>query len=156
MKKLFLCFAVLCFIACNGNDPNDSKSFIDLGLSSGTLWRNQNEYSSQHYNYDDAILNFGKQIPLKEQWMELVNECTWSWSGMGYKVVGPNGNYIVLPAEGQLDGDYSDGDGEKGYYWTRSVIDSGSVFIFRFWEKNKSFDDATRDRMLSVRLVKNP
>lgn len=46
-------------------------------------------------------------MPTKVQIEELCEECMWTWTTMdghdGYKVVGPNGNSIFLPAAGYLD-----------------------------------------------------
>ncbi len=55
---------------------------------------------------DAAAFNWGKnwRMPLKEEAMELVEECTWidttSNGVKGYQIVGPNGKSIFLPAVG--------------------------------------------------------
>ncbi len=61
---------------------------------------------------DDAAYNiWGKnwQMPTHTQLGELKNECTWLWCSLdgvnGYKVTGPNGNYIFLPAAGFKESD---------------------------------------------------
>lgn len=72
--------------------------YVDLGLSSGTYWKETNE--SGFHNYDNAVSKFGNKLPTKEQLEELKNECEWTWTGNGYKVTGPNGNSILLPAAG--------------------------------------------------------
>ena len=81
--------------------------WVDLGLPSGTLWKNSNE--NGFYSYDDAIAKFGSRLPTKEQLDELIDKCKWTWksSKKGYIVVGPNGNSIFLPAAGYrgCDGD---------------------------------------------------
>lgn len=62
MKKLSLFLGVLCLVACGSNEPTGNSNtgeFIDLGLPSGTLWKNQNEQNPKDdhrfYTYDDAM-----------------------------------------------------------------------------------------------------
>ncbi|MBR0452395.1 MAG: InlB B-repeat-containing protein [Bacteroidales bacterium] len=55
---------------------------------------------------------------------ELREKCTWQWTSIngtnGYKVIGPNGNSIFLPAAGcKRDGVYWSPN-EAGAYWTRT------------------------------------
>ena len=113
----------------NDRDCQITKEDIDvhdLGLPSGTLWKNANEGGdSTLYTYDEAVSMFGEKLPTLEQLEELDNECTWTWTGHGYKVTGSNGNSIYLPAAGYR---YCDGDvgyvGAYGYYWSSTPIDS--------------------------------
>ena len=101
MKKLFYLFTILfagLFAAC------DNGQYVDLGLPSGTLWYSKNKGGDHtRYTYDEAISNFGSKLPTEEQLEELKNQCTWTWTGSGYKVVGPNGNSIYFPAAGGRD-----------------------------------------------------
>lgn len=78
-----------------------SQGLVDLGLPSGTLWKNQNEGGDYaRYTYDEAVSKFGNKLPTVQQLKELINNCTWTWTGNGYRVTGPNGNFITLPAAG--------------------------------------------------------
>ena len=111
-----LCFAVSCTQTSNnshkeiptGNDSCESipvSEYLDLGLSSGTLWSNQNEINKadpkyNFFTYDEALALFGDKLPTKRQWEELKKECQWEWIGKGYNITGPNGNSITLPADG--------------------------------------------------------
>ena len=52
------------------------QGYTDLGLPSGTIWKNFN--STGLYNYDQAVSTFGNSLPTKEQWEELKKECHWS------------------------------------------------------------------------------
>lgn len=78
---------------------------------------------------DDAahvIWGKGWRIPTKVQTDELENLCTWIWSTGGYKVIGPNGNSIFLPAAGYICGGWHDKRyGEEGYYWSRTLYTEG-------------------------------
>ncbi|MBO4645295.1 MAG: hypothetical protein J5642_02135 [Bacteroidales bacterium] len=78
---------------------SETKSYIDLGLPSGTLWCNQNEEGL--YTHDDAVIRFGDALPTTEQWKELRNSCLWTWNGNGYKIVGlmePPSFYLLRDA----------------------------------------------------------
>ena len=160
--------ALLCFVACEPNSPGSSTTkgdYVDLGLSSGTKWKALNEYNPNDangfYTYEEATSLFGKNLPTKVQWMELINECKWTWSGMGYKVVGANGNSITIPAEGFRYNSEFDGEGQVGYYWSSTAIDSQTPYIFVGFHIDKEegvftseFPLEDKEWGLSVRLVK--
>lgn len=138
-----------------------AQSYVDLGLSSGTKWKTSNEKNSvgaeyAFFYYYEATAKFGNNLPSREQWMELVNECEWTWTGMGYKVVGPNGNFISLPAAGIRDCDGSvGGTGTNGEYWS-STLSSESAWSIDFYQGSvKMYDDTWRCIGQSVRLVQN-
>lgn len=165
MKKLLYVIAVaLCMVACESNTPNGGSitkgDYEDLGLTSGTKWKVVNELNPQDqgngfYTYDGGIDAFGKNIPTKEQWTELVNECTWIWTGMGYKVLGPNGKSITLPASG-----YRGVDGNVyyvntvGYYWSSMSDGAENAWGLYFNSGKVHLGNNNRRFGLSVRLVK--
>lgn len=129
-----------------------TDGYTDLGLPSGTKWRNYN--APKLYTYDGALSQFGKRLPTNEQWEELISECRWSWNGSGYKVTGPNGSSIDLPAEGlYVENDptrYSVGD--IGCYWSYETAD-GELNDLEFSSKNVSLHPRGRYDECSVRLV---
>ena len=132
--------------------------YIDLGLSSGTKWRNSNEgRDNAHYTYNEAVSKFGNKLPTKEQLEELKNQCTWTWSGSGYKVVGPNGNSIYLPAAGCLVGDGSVGYlGSNGYYWSSTpYVSDGAYYLLAFDSGSVRIYMRDRSSSRSVRLVQD-
>ena len=63
-------------------------------------------------------------MPTTLEFWELIDVCTWTWTTQkgqtGYKVVGPNGNSIFLPAVGCRDGDVNKIDDLYGRYWSSS------------------------------------
>ena len=133
-----------------------AQGFVDLGLPSGTLWKNQNEGGDNaRYTYDDAMDKFGNKLPTKQQLEELENKCTWTWMGNGYRLTGPNGKSITLPAAG-----YRNYRGDvryvgTGHYWSSTPYDSG-----RAWELYFDANGAIMSYYLyyveiSVRLVQN-
>ena len=76
---------------------------------------------------DAATANWGGawRMPTKAEQDELRNNCTWTWISQngvnGYKVTGPNGNSIFLPAAGyMLEGSLFNA-GSYGYYWSSSL-----------------------------------
>ena len=70
--------------------------------------------------YDAAHMNLGGdwRMPTKEEMQELKNKCTWEWTQIdgvnGYKVTGPSGDSIFLPAAGY----YNDTKNKYLEYWT--------------------------------------
>ena len=62
-------------------------------------------------------------IPTKEDWQELMTQCTWSWRSDGKFVVvrGPNGNIIILPMAGYRSGQDLYDNGTDGYYWSSTL-----------------------------------
>ena len=125
------------------------QKFVDLGLPSGTLWKNVNE--DTEYTYDDAVSKFGKKVPTKQQFEELINKCTWTWTGNAYRVTGPNGNSIFLPAcECQ-------GVPLCAYFLSSTLIDSKHVYVLYIDSRPvKKMYNTYRPWSERVRLVYNP
>lgn len=99
------------------------EGYVDLGLPSGTLWKNSNEKG--YFTYDEAEKKFGRKLPTNEQMQELVDFCEWEYVGDGYRFTGPNGKSITLVCTGTRECDGSvgtwalDGAVYKGsYYWS--------------------------------------
>ena len=124
--------------------------YVDLGLSSGTYWKESNEGGLR--SYGNATYN--GNIPTKEQWVELNTECQWVWEGNGYKVIGPSGDYIILPAEGyrNCDGRVSSA-GSRGEYWTSTSSSGESNYYFVIESSEHLISSEERCVGKSVRLV---
>jgi len=131
------------------------QGYVDLGLPSGTLWKEQNEIAG-FYSYDDAMEMFGNDLPTKEQLEELKTSCRWTWIGSGYRVEGPSGESITLPAEGRR---FCVGSvyfvGSDGGYWSSTPSDSESACYLLFSSDEVIMSTYDRCSGLSVRLVKN-
>lgn len=144
-----------------GNGNEVPGKYVDLGLSSGTGWKTVNEENAadaehEFFTYQEAIAAYGNKLPSREQWMELVNECSWSWAGMGYKVVGPNGKSISLPAAGFCSCEGSvDLVGSDGVYWTSTPNGSDDAWGLGFSSEGVDMDYDSRCYGCSVRLVQN-
>ena len=133
-----------------------AQGYVDLGLPSGTLWKNANEGGDYaRYTYNEAVSRFGNKLPTKQQLEELKSKCTWTWTGSGYKVTGPNGNSITLPAAGvrHCDGDVG-GVGGLGFYWSSTPNDSGCCpWSLEFDSSEVHMDTSAPCNGRSVRLV---
>jgi len=101
--------------------------------NSVTYYQEISDFSG-NATYDAARANWGStwRMPTKAEMQELLNNCTWTWttqSGVnGYRVTGPNGNSIFLPAAGICDGSSRDYVGEIGYYWSSAPFESGTGY----------------------------
>ena len=79
---------------------------------------------------DAAYVNMGTEwrMPTYDEQKELRNNCTWTWTRQkgtkGYKVTGPNGNSIFLPAAGARYGSSRSGAGSSGFCWSSSLYES--------------------------------
>lgn len=138
-----------------------AQGWVDLGLPSGTLWKNQNE--SSYYTYKQAITRYGSQLPTQSQIVELVQKCSWVWNNTGYTITGPNGNHIFLPAPAPSLGSLVNGVG-YGHYVTSTCVGrakGGGFKIYYLLYFSKDFIETDRyygsERyMHMVRLVTTP
>ena len=142
----------------SGTSDTVVNGYVDLGLPSGTLWKNANEGGDNaRYTYDEALQKFGNKLPTNQQLVELKNECEWTWFGDGYMVTGPNGNSIYLPAAGYR---YCDGVvygvGTYGDYWSSTLCNTDLAWYLGFnsGKVSEEFEDLCYGQ--SVRLVQNP
>lgn len=83
---------------------------------------------------DDAAtvaLGFPWRMPTLDEIKELLDKCKWTWTKVngkeGYKVVGPNGNFIFLPAAGYRSGSSLGSASTLGSYWSSS-LNAGSPY----------------------------
>lgn len=172
----------------DGGDDANGHAYVDLGLTSGTLWATMNvgatspedygdyfawgevtgydngktSFSWSTYKYcngssssmtkyctsssygtvdnktelelsDDAARhNWGGswRMPSKEQFQELYDECTWTWTTQGgvngYRVSSKkNANTLFLPAAGCRATSLNSA-GSYGNFWSRSLFTGGS------------------------------
>lgn len=114
---------------------------------------------------DAAYVTWGSgwRMPSKVQFEELREKCKWSWTTVGdhngYKIVGPNGNSIFLPAAGTryLSGLY--GTKWDGKYWSRSLslVGQWGAYTLVFGSGGSSIDyNSGRRDGNSVRAVLAP
>lgn len=111
--------------------------------------------------HDAATFHFGHNChtPTFDQINELFDECEWKWTlfnGVnGFRVTGPNGNSIFLPAAGYRN--YSSGTlsnvGSYGYYWSATPVSTYSGNYLYFSSSNWDWYYDGRAIGFSVRPV---
>ena len=115
------------------------KSFSE----SGSLTYGKKKYSIEiagNSQLDAARANWGGswRMPTKYECHELIDKCKWEWvtvNGVnGYKVTGPSGASIFLPAAGGLNRSTLYNAGSAGSYWssTPDESDAGGAYYLRF------------------------
>ena len=110
---------------------------------------------------DAATANWGGEwrMPTKAEQDELLNNCTWTWTTQkgvkGYKVVGPNGNSIFLPAAGYMFEGTLYNAGSYGHYWSSSLytVIPGYAYYVHFYSVYVDWDGSNRYYGLTVRPV---
>lgn len=121
--------------------------------------------------YDIASVRLGSQwrMPTVSEMTELDEKCKWTWTSEhgvnGFKVTGPNGKSIFLPATGWYNS-ASDGMldcvGERSEYWTASVKngDAEDAHCLFFMTPDRHYSSTghyvDRSRGLTIRPVYGP
>ena len=111
--------------------------------------------------YDVARAKWGGswRLPTKKELEELKNNCKCEWNTQngkqGYKVTGPNGNSIFLPAAGFRHGSSLYGAGEQGYYFSSTPYESNDseAYVLYFDSSRHNVNWNGRSTGLSVRPV---
>lgn len=123
---------------CNvgASSPEGYGNYYAWGETSTKYKYSDDTYSYKNTNigsdikgtyYDVAHMKWGGnwRMPTKAECEELKDRCTWTWSTVGghegYKLKGPNGESIFLPAAGYRFGADVDDAGTYGGYWSSSV-----------------------------------
>ena len=122
---------------------DNGYEYVDLGLSvkwaAYNVGANKPEEYGDYLTYGEALdLSWGSKwrTPSKTNLEELLNKCTWKWTTQngvnGYKVTGPNGNSIFLPAAGYRYGSLCElyDAGEGGCYWSSTPYGSGGSIVY--------------------------
>ena len=120
----------------------------DKGKSWGIYKKGGKTSINPTSGHDIARENWGGtwRMPTNAEFEELCNKCTWTWTSQGghkgYKVTGPNGNSIFLPAAGWHRGTDTHCEGENGYYWSSTLSSSYSYGARRlYFNSNIHFTD---------------
>ena len=130
------------------------KGYVDLGLPSGTLWKERFEPGS--FDYLGAKDRFGDELPTVEQARELVNNCTATITNYGCVLTGPNGNTLTLPfGLGYYDcNDFFDQNDDGGQIWTSASSDEFFAWCINFGTHGTNMMDDGKCCRFSVCLVK--
>ncbi len=101
---------------------------------------------------DAAVQNWGNgwRMPTDAEFDELRAECTWEWiSGIGvnyYKVTGPNGKFILLPACGSIQGRERIMNYSNGCLWSSSVSPNKPEHSYELTQYASGFWKGSVDR----------
>ena len=153
MKK-YLITLILCIVNTIGFAQNAREGYVDLGLPSGTLWKATNE--PELYTYTSAVYYCRNNLPNKEQFEELMYNCTWHWTGKGYQVTGPNRNTLYFPFDGYRDCDEEMYDvGVRTFIWTIECSSTRYSYLCALHTVQRDFIQREKCYGASVRLVIN-
>lgn len=177
-----MCLMALTFCAVQGceddedtQQPNNNTPaepvYVDLGLTSGTKWKdcdevNADDEESDFFDWATAVDLFGDQLPTKEQFEELCKECQWEWLGTGrletgfqgdgYLVTGSNGNSIHIYAKGYRGCDGTVGVvGECCAYWTSTPAENNKAYGLYTYSGYLSVVEGPSCAGRYIRLVEN-
>ena len=138
---------------CSDNCPAYGLSASDL-QSQGYI-DDEGNFTPQ---CDAATANWGGdwRMPTCNELKELMTSCTMKWTKQkgvnGYKVEGPNGNSIFLPAAAYHYSSQSGWGG--GFYWSSTPSGDDYAYSFYFYgDANMIEDDGGRYYGYSVRPV---
>ena len=112
---------------------------------------------------DPASVNLGGKwrTPTIDEWLELENYGKWTWTTInetnGFRVEGPNGNSIFLPAAGFYRYAILSYANSYGNYWSSSLIpsDADSVNEYYLSPGSRSVNSRFRYYGRSIRPVRN-
>ena len=101
---------------------------------------------------DAAYVNMGAdwRMPTYDELNELRNNCTWTWTSKkgtkGYKVTGPNGKSIFLPAAGYRNDSSLYDAGSYGDYWSASLNESYPYYAWYLYFYSSNYRVSNGDR----------
>ncbi len=109
--------------------------------------------------YDAAARSvFCGRMPTEAELLELRVKCKWEWTTLnyvnGYKVTGPNGNSIFLPAAGYRYGTSLYDVGSAGNYWSSTPDNNDTrAFYLGFDSGKDGIANAPREKGFTIRSV---
>ena len=84
------------------------------------------------------------RMPTRAEQDELCNNCTWEWTTLngvyGYRVTGPNGNSIFLPAAGYRIVTEVRYQGSYGNYWSSSLSSYDCNYAYYLYFNSSGYD----------------
>lgn len=129
------------------------SSYINIG----------NEICGTSYDVAHATWGDGWRLPTLAEIQELLSECFWLWTELhgtrGYRVTGPNGKSIFLPAAGLRHSTIIKGSDASGNYWSGTSMAEGSYNTCGLYFDNEGSywysDFNGREYGLNIRPVKD-
>ena len=134
-----------------GTIGNSIKDITDDGKKNNLTFVPAYKISG-NANYDAASANWGSgwRMPTTAQLAELLNHCKWESAAGGYKVTGPNGNSIFLPAAGYRYGDKMYGNNYSGYYASGEIVSTYSYPSMAAQKGGSQGDYSSKENIPSV------
>ena len=107
--------------------------------------------------YDAARASWGSawRMPTTKELAELYLYCTWEFEGTGYRVTGPNGNSIFLPAAGYRHGEKLYGEGNSGYYASGEILGTYAYPSMKAQSDGSEGDFGSKENMPSVLIFQH-
>ena len=161
-KKIFaLAVAAMAVVGALAQNSINGHEYVDLGLPSGTLWATMNvgatsatdsgtEYSGTSFGWGDYWV-----LPTKEQWNELVSNCTVTHNGTAamanYSYItftfasNKNSNSIVIP------GYIWDNDGVRWYLMHDIGLSGGIYAHYQCRSTESVYSEADDDNYMPLR-----
>ena len=145
--------------------PKDSYSWDNYKFGNEEPLSKYNESDGKRTleaDDDAATVNLGRpwRIPTSKEVKELIDKCTRKWTTVnginGYRVIGPNGNHIFLPAAGGSKGDGCNWpSGEYGVYMSSHTNIWSTCISLQFSPKEYiCYDYCLRFQGISIRPVR--
>lgn len=108
-------------------------------------------YSINKKSTDVAYVKWGGNwhMPSADQVNELIKKCTWKWTTFkkikGFKIIGPNGKSIFLPAVGFKHRKTVNNYGKECHYWSGDLLcsDRRERFMVHYYKNDNSYMDWT-------------
>lgn len=141
-------------------DPRYMNKSIDvlrreIIIDSANRLTPQNDIATQ-------LLGRGCRIPTSQEIVEIQNKCRWEWilvNGVwGCKCIGPNGNYIFIPAAGRFSQGKLESVVEFGNYWSSEASGYKDAPGMGFRKSDGyiyNFNACDRNTYLPIRPVKD-
>ena len=112
------------------------QTIVAIGLGLSVQWASANYGTDDPYARGNCYrwgewpqMEDGWRLPTAEEFDELMVQCKWEWHQGGngvvahYRVTGPSGEAIILPAAGYQAVEKSVSEGKWGYLWSSSNDD---------------------------------
>lgn len=98
------------------------------------------------------------RLPTLDEQKELCKECTWEWTTVnnvaGYKITGPNGNSLFLPATGYKNDGNIFNKAAAGYYWSSSLLRNSCTRSYYLLFDCEEYDKDDFSRRYSGRCIR--
>ena len=141
-------------------DLRDNQTrYVDLGLSSGTLWSSSYERIGAERLYLPYDKAKEMSIPTEDQWKELRRECRWSVDSDKLYCIGPNGNSIHFEKTGYISINKNKEIIDWSFFWIKNEEENGNECLSAKMSWHIASDERShsifRGYSLPIRLVRN-